>query len=137
VYSQASGLLSYVNNVTGSNTPIAFGYSGNGYGQGLNNPGMQSFTDVGPIPQGTYTIGPLLPTYTTSTGAVLYDIMTLTPAGLDLTSPLTIMFNRTGFLFHGSSDYSTMDSSKGCIVLRPNIRKLIARSGDTILRVVP
>jgi hypothetical protein len=35
---------------------IGAGYSGNS--AGLNNPDLQNDPDVGPIPQGSYTIGP-------------------------------------------------------------------------------
>ncbi len=105
------------------------------YGQGLNNPSMQAFRDTGPIPQGTYIIGSQQ-TNVTSTGTVLPGSMRLTPAPLDLMSPLTITFGRSGFLMH-RGNFSTMDSSRGCIILPPNVLDLIGKSGDTTLRVKP
>jgi RHS repeat-associated protein len=55
-YSQSTGQLTYVDDQTGAHTPIGSGYAGNG--PGLNNPNMQNVPDIGPLPQGTYTIGP-------------------------------------------------------------------------------
>ncbi|MEW5950236.1 MAG: RHS repeat-associated core domain-containing protein [Thermodesulfobacteriota bacterium] len=127
LYYQTSGRLSYLNNQTGVVTPIGTGYSG--HGRGLNNPAMQNVPNVGPIPQGTYTIG-AQQTNVTSSGTVLPGSMKLTPrSGTDT-------FGRSGFLIHGGN-FSTMDSSRGCIILPSDIRNQIGRSGDTTLRVKP
>ena len=48
-YIQTSGVLSHNGQQDGS------GYSG--HGDGINNPAMQSVSNVGPIPQGQWTIG--------------------------------------------------------------------------------
>lgn len=50
VYQQASGSLS-LNTIF-----IGAGYAG--HGSGLNNPAAQDQQNVGPIPTGTYSIGP-------------------------------------------------------------------------------
>jgi len=64
-------------------------------------------------------------------GNMLKDAMTLAP------DPGTDMRGRSGaFLIHGSNDYSTQDSSLGCIVMRPSERNTIGGSGVTDLQVV-
>src|SRR5438874_13781045 len=49
VYSQSTGELNHDGSRVGS------GYSG--HGEGLNNPAFQTAHDVGPLPQGMYSIG--------------------------------------------------------------------------------
>jgi len=126
-YSQSTGNLVYVDNSTGQITPVAVGYSG--YGVGLDNPQTQHISNIGPIPQGIWTIQ-RQQTNVTGTGVVLPGSMRLSPwAG-------TNTFGRTGFLIHGGS-FTTRSSSAGCIVLPPHIRNRIANSGDDELRVTP
>ena len=50
IYQQSTGYLA-LNTIF-----VGTGYSGNG--AGLNNPGAQDQHNVGPLPQGMYTIGP-------------------------------------------------------------------------------
>jgi RHS repeat-associated protein len=128
IYSQSTGQLYHLNPATDATVYVATGYSGQG--AGLNNPAMQTALDFGPIPQGVWTIGPQQ-THVLSSRVRLPGSMRLTA------EPGTTTPGRTGgFLIHGG-DMATMSSSRGCIVLPPAIRNLIANSGDTTLRVVP
>ncbi len=55
-YSQSSGMLIHVDDESGTKTAEGWGYAGAGIG--LFNPAMQHVRDLGPLPQGSYTIGP-------------------------------------------------------------------------------
>jgi hypothetical protein len=118
-YSQASGKM------TGSDGLSAQGYSGNG--AGLNNPAAQCEHAVGPLPQGTYTIG------APHADAVVGPIaMRLTPA------PANEMFARGDFLIHGDNSAMNHTASEGCIIM-PKIARLAigaaVLAGDTQLTV--
>jgi hypothetical protein len=125
-YSQSSGQLTYVNNDTGKRTKIWIGYSG--AGEGVNNPSMQNKKDIGPIPQGTWDIGPAY-----YRGKKRELRITLTPR------PETDTFDRDRYLFriHGDNPCGCQSASTGCIVLPLNIRIQIKNSTDRELRVVP
>jgi RHS repeat-associated protein len=113
------------------NTNIAM-LSGNGYsgiGKGLNNPDYEFVRNVGPIPQGTYDIGPI-GTHYSERGTRLDESMSLTPR-----QSRNAMFQRYGFAIHGGN-MTNRTSSNGCIVLPVEIRREIAASGDHELRVV-
>lgn len=127
-YSQSTGGLTNVNNQTGERTPTATGYSGSG--AGLNNPAMQNEPNVGPIPQGSWTIGPQQ-TNVTNTGVQLPASMRLTP------DPGADTFNRGGFIIHGDNPARNRTASQGCPVFDRPTRNQIGNSGDTTLRVVP
>jgi hypothetical protein len=114
-YSQRTGEITHNGQVVGS------GYSGTGGGR--NNPTMEGEENVGPIPQGRYTIGPAHPSERTGP-----HTMDLTPDGHDARG-------RTLFRIHG--DNRTHDASTGCIVLDRTIRNQISESGDDVLNVVP
>jgi len=88
---------------------MATGYSGNG--AGLNNPEMQQVKDVGPIPQGRYTIEP--PHADPVVGPVA---MRLQPAEANE------MFGRGDFLIHGDNAAMNQTASEGCIVLPHSAR---------------
>ncbi|MBV8044086.1 tlde1 domain-containing protein [Pluralibacter sp.] len=78
----------------------------------------------GPLPRGTYTIGPAF--YHRRTRAWT---MRLTPyAGVD-------MCGRDGFMIHGDNSSGLGDASDGCIILNLPYRKVIAASSDKILVV--
>ena len=70
---------------------VASGYSG--CDEGKNDPAMQAVADVGPIPQGKWTIGGP-PANTRDHGPY---VLRLHPA------PGTNRFGRSGFLMHGDS----------------------------------
>jgi hypothetical protein len=115
VYHQATGKL------TLKGKEIAQGYSGKR--DGKNNPDKEAVRNVGPIPQGLYTIGKQR----------VFKKMThcfdLTPLG-------HIARDRSGFLIHGDSRTAPGTASRGCIVLPLETRKKIAASGIVKIRVV-
>lgn len=104
---------------------VATGYSG--FDEGKNNPAMQAIHDVGPIPQGDWTIeGP--PINTAEHGPF---VLTLKP------SSGTNTFGRSGFLMHGDSIHAPGTASKGCIIMARVAREQVWNSGDRDLEVVP
>jgi len=127
IYSQSTGNIYY----WGGMSPEYYGTGYAGHEKGINNPEMQSVKYVGPIPVGFYTIGEMMPVYVTSDGVRLRDAMKLEPF------PSNEMFDRDSFLMHGDNKKENRSASKGCIILELNIRKLVDRSPDKILRVVP
>lgn len=104
---------------------VATGYSG--FGPGRNAPTWQDHHDVGPIPQGTYTIG--APECVVIPGPHGPFVLRLQP------DPTNEMWGRSGFLVHGDSKAHGGCASHGCIILRRAIRALIASSGDSRLTV--
>lgn len=119
VYEQSTGDLSN----DAPNTLRARGYSG--FGDGKNNPAMESVPDVGPIPRGEYQVG--VPHDTDSHGPF---VMSLTPL------PANEMFGRSGFLMHGDSVHAPGTASKGCIIMPRPVREIVWNSGDHRLQVM-
>lgn len=118
-YAQKSGALLQ------DGRQVATGYSG--FDEGKNNPAMQAVANLGPIPQGEWTIvGP--PVNTAQHGPF---VLRLQPA--DGTNTL----GRSGFLMHGDSIESPGCASHGCIIMPRTIRELVWNSGDTELEVIP
>jgi hypothetical protein len=115
-YSQSSGALSHDGAFVGT------GYSGKG--AGLDNPDLQDVPDEGPIPEGTYTIGPA--STHPGKGPV---VMALEP------DPSNQMFGRSGFLIHGDNVEMNHTASDGCIILSHDIREQIDDSEDRVLIV--
>ncbi len=104
--------------------PVATGYSG--AGDGKNNPAMENVHNVGPIPQGHWTIvGP--PVNTEQHGPY---VLSLKPAAETLT------FGRDGFLLHGDSKESPGCASQGCIIMPRAAREQVWKSDDADLNVV-
>jgi hypothetical protein len=113
-YDQRTGEIFY------AGTLIGRGYSGTGTDR--NRPESEHIRDRGPIPRGTYTIeyvgdypgrGPM--------------VFRLTPTqGTDT-------HGRSGFLIHGDNEYN--DASTGCIVMPPNVRRLLMNTADNTLTV--
>lgn len=135
-YSQSTGEMY---NITLSGDPYSMAskfvivYAGAGYsgrGQGLNNPADQFIPNVGPLPQGWYTIGRQQTNFTSS-GKALYQSMRLIP------NPSNEMFGRGGFLMHGDNSAHNHSASEGCIVLPLDVRNIIGKSKDHCLTVVP
>ena len=130
IYSESTGQLTHVDANGNVDYTVGGGYSG--YGIGLNNPAVQflkSFArgePAGPIPEGTYIIGP--PHYSPRTGPITMD---LRPA--DLADAL----GRTHLRMHGDNKKHNHTASSGCIIEGPSVRKRVAASQDTCLKVVP
>jgi Protein of unknown function (DUF2778) len=114
IYCQGSGQL------TRDGEPVASGYSGAGIGR--NNPAQQAVPNLGPIPQGRYSIGPE------------FDAPVQGPCSMRLTPEGHDALGRDGFLIHG--DNAAHDASTGCIVLPPEARQEIAASADRELQVI-
>ena len=118
-YIQTSGVLSHNGQQDGS------GYSG--HGDGINNPAMQSVSNVGPIPQGQWTIGEAV------------NDPKLGPVAMPLTPNIgTDTFGRGGFFIHGDSiEFAGLEeASHGCIILSRTIREQINSDLDKDLQVV-
>ena len=118
IYEQSTGNLS-LNTVF-----IGKGYSG--IATGLNNPAAQDQPNIGPIPQGTYTIGPAHtpPDHLGPLAMPLYP------------DPGNTMFGRFGFFMHGDNQLMNNTASNGCIIMSYDIRHQVATSNDTVLTVV-
>lgn len=117
-YSQSSGWLTSPAGVS-----IAQGYSGSGADK--NQPEDQEIKDMGPIPEGRYTIGE--PEDTDDHGPY---VLRLYP------SQLNRMFGRDGFLMHGDSIHEPGTASHGCIVMPHDARVEVWESGDRNLQVI-
>ena len=100
-YSQSSGELR-----SASGFLLGKGYAG--HGAGVNNPAMEKIPNVGPLPQGVYTIA--APVNTATHGPY---VMWLTP------DPSNQMFGRYGFAIHGDeiANVGKRLASQGCIVM--------------------
>jgi len=116
-YVQSSGELLH------NGTHVANGYAG--HGEGVNNAADEGIEDVGPVPEGKYTIGD--PFTHPTCGPIA---MRLEPAADNQ------MFGRSGFLIHGDNSSLNHSASNGCIILGPAIRTQIAKSGDRALVVM-
>ena len=104
--------------------PVANGYSG--FDEGKNNPAMQGVPNLGPIPQGDWTIiGP--PVNTPDHGPYVLHLQPTAD---------THTFGRSGFLMHGDSIESPGCASHGCIIMPRVVREQVWSSGDTDLEVV-
>ena len=103
---------------------VATGYSG--AGEGKNNPEMQSVRNVGPIPQGDWTItGPSI--NTADHGPY---VLRLTPKNETQT------FGRGGFLVHGESKSAPGTASHRGVIIPRTVREQVWNSGDRGLQLV-
>lgn len=92
--------------------------------EGMNNPAMQDHPNLGPIPQGFYTIGEP------------YTHPHLGPFTFDLTPDAgNKMFGRSEFRIHGAAFQHPELSSHGCIILTRVPRQNIHLVGETRLEV--
>jgi hypothetical protein len=115
VYHQSSGKMFLDGKEIGS------GYSGKA--EGKNNPDKEKEKNVGPIPKGLYKIGK------PKEWKGMQYVFDLSPDGHNA-------HGRTQFLIHGDSKKNPGNASEGCIILSAEIRKRIADSGVSRLRVV-
>jgi hypothetical protein len=118
-YQQSTGNLTDPNGAAAGK-----GYSG--HGTGVNNPSSQNVPDVGPIPQGNWTIG----AFFDDPGGKGPIVSHLVPANG------TETFGRSGFMIHGDNSEADQTASEGCIILARPFRTAIRDSGDTALVVV-
>jgi hypothetical protein len=119
-YRQSTGLISH------DGTDIQIGYSG--HGSGLNNPRMQDFVAVGPIPRGRYTIGP----------EYVHEHLGRNTMNLEPHAD-NQMFGRSEFRIHGDNSQCNHTASEGCIILGHTARCVIGASveaGDDQLTVI-
>ena len=101
---------------------IAHGYAG--HGEGLNNPALCNDPDVGPLPQGTYTIEQ--PINDHQVGVFALPLM---PASSNE------MFGRSAFFCHGDNPELNHTASDGCIIMIHPVRVQLAASIDKTLVV--
>ena len=105
---------------------VATGYSG-AHGA-INDPDQEEVADKGPIPRGHYKIGTMIPHYVANNGKTFVNAMRVEPMGHKA-------HGRAGFLIHGDNAKGDHSASHGCIILTPDHRKHIAKSGITDLHV--
>lgn len=102
---------------------LGFGFSG--HPPHTNDPSATSLPNIGPIPKGTYLIGPS------------YHHPVLGPVTMNLSpDESNQMFGRSAFRIHGASAVHPEDSSEGCVILARSIRELISSLPDRVLEVV-
>lgn len=118
-YQQSTGQLTDPNG-----NVVATGYSG--HNGGINDPSQQSVPNVGPLPQGNYTIGPAHtpPDHLGPVALPLYP------------DPANEMFGRFGFFMHGDNQFMNHTASDGCLIFPLVVREQVVSSGDTSLVVV-
>lgn len=116
-YEQFTGAL-----IDPDGVQIATGYAG--AGAGVDNPADQAVANVGPIPQGSYTIG----------NAFDHPVCGALSMRL-LPMPGTDTFGRSGFLMHGDNRAANHTASEGCIVIEPGARAKVAASAVRVLVV--
>lgn len=118
IYRQKSGQLSQ----PGSHQSY-LGYSG--HPPHVNDPSAEALKNVGPCPQGSYTIG--APYLSTILGPY---VLPLEP---DASNE---MFGRLGFRIHGDSIKKPGSASDGCLIFARAVRETIWKSGDNRLHVL-
>lgn len=133
VYSQMTGNLTCVNDVTKQEYVNCNGYSGQG--AGYNNPllnslsgslprmlvnGFEHHIDAGPIPRGYYRVG--VATARPGFTPPVYPLLPL---------PFTNMWRRTGMEIHGDSTKHPGRASNGCIILGHKCRAKVL-PGETL-----
>jgi hypothetical protein len=101
---------------------VVTGYSG--HGVGVNTPADETVPDVGPLPEGTYLIGPGF--YNPRTG----------PLSMRLTQIAGASYGRGEFLIHGDNQALNHSASEGCIILPHSVRVVLDASTDRTLVVV-
>lgn len=124
-YRQSTGELSHDGQLVG------IGYSG--HGEGVNNPDLETVHNVGPVPQGQWSMAVIkgddgMPT---DYEGKKQPVMRLTPA------EGTNTFGRAGFLIHGDmiAEAGQEQASLGCIIMPHYVRQQVAVSEDKDLTV--
>jgi RHS repeat-associated protein len=126
-YEQSTGQMYLIDGLTGKEQFLGQGYAGRGFG--FNNPDAQNVSNIGPIPEGLYSVGPIQDNRI-RIGLPNERVM---QASLRLT-PITNIGIRAGFLIH--SDFGVTTASNGCICTPLTVREAIANTGVRRLQVV-
>ena len=107
---------------------VSVGYAGGDCGkhpEGRNNAAMCSVHDIGPLPEGLYTMGEPV------------GHSQLGPFAIPLTpDPANEMYGRRGFYLHGDKIGAPGAASDGCIVQPRETREAAHASPDQQIRVV-
>lgn len=121
-YAQSTGRL-----LDASSTLVGTGYAGGNCGknpEGVNNPAMQFDANIGPLPQGLYTI------------TAPYDNPQTGPYTMNLNpDPANNMGGRAAFRIHGDTT-PPGNASEGCIIMNRTVRTDVWASGDRTIQVV-
>lgn len=99
------------------------GYAG--HGDGKNNPDMEGWANIGPLPCGLYSIG--LPLDKPTTGQFSLPLIPREPYA---------MYGRSSFYMHGEDANNPGNASTGCPVIERKIRELINSGTDKLLNVI-
>lgn len=118
-YNNSTGRL-VCTNASGTTVVDQTGYSGTGAGR--NNPAMANVPNVGPIPEGGYSVGTGHAGGHTGPQTLNVDA----DAG-------TNTHGRDAFRIHG--DNARHDASEGCIIMPRNVRDTISNAGGAHLTV--
>ena len=118
-YNNSTGRL-VCTNESGRTVVDETGYAGTGAGR--NNPAMENVQNVGPIPQGNYSVGTGHAGGHTGPQTLNVDPV----AG-------TNTHGRTAFRIHGNNRRN--DASQGCIIMSRGTRDTISNAGGARLRV--
>jgi hypothetical protein len=107
---------------------IATGYAGGNKGQnreGINNPKLQNVHNIGPLPEGIYTMGDPV------------EGSHLGPLAIPLTPDSNNqMFGRSDFYVHGDHIGAPGTASDGCMIFAHDIRTLLSQSDDKQIQVI-
>lgn len=118
-YSQSTGQLAR------DGAPVLLCYAG--HGLGVNNPAMQDQHDIGPLPQGRYTMTALIDSPHTGLATIILE-----------PDDSNLMFGRAGFRIHGDNAACNQTASNGCIIAgHAADRTAIWNSADDVLEVTP
>lgn len=108
---------------------VGTGYAGGNAGanpEGVNNPDLQNVHNVGPLPEGLYTMLSARDSIHVGKYAI-----PLVP------NPNNEMFGRYAFFMHGDKiDGSFQKASDGCIIQNHDVRVIVNNSTDKLLQVV-
>ena len=107
---------------------VATGYSGGNLGkdpEGEDNPADEPLKDIGPLPEGLYTLGQ--PVLKSNLGPFAIPL---------LPDPSNQMYGREGFYCHGDSVENPGCASEGCVIMPRNVREAMWNSPDHELQVI-
>jgi RHS repeat-associated protein len=116
-YSQSSGSLICIDATTGIPYLNTTGFSGNGLG--TNQPAFQNVPNIGPIPSGTYTVGP-------PNGALGPNTRPLVP---DTLANFPSLRDPNSFFLHGGTE------SHGCVINNNPGNRSVIPTGETFIVV--